>query len=333
LNLTFELEEAKWNVPVIFDNFVWFSDEELSAAVRQAIPDFDGTAPAAGDMVKAISATLQSLLREKKISGTIEYVSSFERNETAHVFSVKGIALPVCKVSFTGMSVVSEGDLEKKSKALLKMDFSRSFVADFARSNLVPIYRERGHLKAHFADAQARNDDAGCKNGVHVTLAVTEGISYKWNRVEWSGNSVLPSTVLESNLGMRSGELANGLKIDEGLKKISIAYGKKGYIAARLKPTPDFDDASAQVVYRFSITEGPQYHMGTLDFTGISESDANRLRKAWLLKAGDVYNASYLEDFLSVWLTATDSLVARLKNTSVQVDQQQMTVNVTFSFK
>jgi outer membrane protein assembly factor BamA len=44
MTVIFEFEEADWTVPVLFDNFVWFSADELTTAVRRDVPSFDGTA-------------------------------------------------------------------------------------------------------------------------------------------------------------------------------------------------------------------------------------------------------------------------------------------------
>ena len=35
---TFEIEEADWTIPVVFDNFVWFTDAEIIASVRETVP-------------------------------------------------------------------------------------------------------------------------------------------------------------------------------------------------------------------------------------------------------------------------------------------------------
>ena len=40
LDVTFDIEEPRWSMPVIFDNFVWLSDDELLAAVKQHVPTF-----------------------------------------------------------------------------------------------------------------------------------------------------------------------------------------------------------------------------------------------------------------------------------------------------
>src|ERR1039457_7717017 len=54
IHLTFEVSEST-GVPVIFDNFPWFRDEELAAALQHAVGYFDGTAPAQGAQLDAMS--------------------------------------------------------------------------------------------------------------------------------------------------------------------------------------------------------------------------------------------------------------------------------------
>lgn len=335
LTVTFALEEARWNVPVIFDNFVWFSDDELISAVRQAVPNFDGTAPTSGGTVEIITSVLERLLRDKQIEGHIEYLSTFERSgeNSAHVFAVKDLAIPICAVSFTGMAAISEADLLKKSKALIHADYSRSYVADFVQDNLVPVYRERGHLKVRFSEAQAKRESGDCKNGVHITLAVTEGAVYSWDKAEWNGNAAFTTPALEDLLSMRTGELANGLKMDDGIKAIKAAYGKKGYILSKFNLESSFDEANRRVVYRVTIAEGAQYHMGAVSFAGLSAGDATRLRKAWVLQENAIYNASYLDEYMRVWLPPEEPLRAKMQRVSLKPDHQRLTIDVAFSFK
>jgi outer membrane protein assembly factor BamA len=97
---------------------------------------------------------------------------------------------------------------------------------------------------------------------------------------------------------MKAGEVADGLKIDKGVKAVAKALGRKGYIAARIGSAPAFDDKNQRVAFKLDITEGPQYKMGELVLTGFSEGDAKTLRERWSLKAGDVFDATYAEEFL-----------------------------------
>lgn len=336
LTVTFNLEEGKSNAPIIFDNFVWFSDEELTRAVAEVIPNYDGTAPnAGGDVIAKITAALEKLLRTKNVAGRVEYNPSYEVSgkELGHVFAVRDVTIPVCSIKFTGTSAVSENDLIKNSKPLIKADYSRSFVADFVRDNLVPIYREHGHLRVQFSDPQAKPDDGTCKNGVQVTLSVNEGAAYSLDKTEWNGNSVLTTMQLDALMEVSAGDLANGLKIDKSFKSIQAAYGKKGYIKVKLSTMPNFDDAKKLVAYRVAFTEGGQYHMGNVSFTGLSDGDATRLRNAWKLREGDVFNLSYFDDYMRVWLPSEEPLRAKLQNLSIKPDTEHLTVDVAFKFK
>src|SRR6185369_14974922 len=55
VTITFKLEELKGQLsPVVFDNFIWFTDEELSAAIKREVPTFNGSAPDIGNTNDAI---------------------------------------------------------------------------------------------------------------------------------------------------------------------------------------------------------------------------------------------------------------------------------------
>ena len=49
--VNFELEDAA-AVPVMFENFPWFTDEELADEIRQGVPLFDGSAPRDGTLLE-----------------------------------------------------------------------------------------------------------------------------------------------------------------------------------------------------------------------------------------------------------------------------------------
>ena len=53
--LEFQLADAPL-VPVTFDNFPWFTDEEISAAIRQQLPFFDGSRSQDGALLDVIAA-------------------------------------------------------------------------------------------------------------------------------------------------------------------------------------------------------------------------------------------------------------------------------------
>lgn len=342
--LTFNVIEQTWAMPVAFDNFVWFTDEELREAVRRRVPAFDGTAPEAGNVTDQIRQALQDLLRERKIEGTVEYTLSADPSgrKVEHLFGVKGPGLRVCKIDYQGARAVSAETLVQKSGGIFDNDYSRAYVAGFVESNLLPLYRERGYLRAAFSAPKAKPEgSAECGNGLALSMYVDEGSIYVWDRAAWEGAQALTAQELDAALGMRSREVANAAKIEKGLAAVRRAYGRKGYLAARVRAAQEFDDAARRVVYHFQVSEGPQFRMGELTIKGLSEADANNVRGRWSLLHGDVYDEGYVEQFVkrNVQEFVREALKAGNRLPPFKVESraapnpEKQTVDVTLEFK
>ena len=295
VTITFQLEEVKGqSSPVVFDNFIWFSDEELAAAIKREVPSFNGSAPDIGNTNEAIKKALQNLLTERKLPGQVEY----NPTEHEHLFRVEGAPMKICTLHFPGAQTVPEEKLIEATRSAVDPEYSRQSAKTFPKYSLYPIYRELGHLRATFGAPIAKPETKpGCE-GVDLTIPVNEGARYSWAKAEWSGNQVLSSKELDDALGMKAGEVANGKKFDTGLKEVQKAYGKSGHIQTLMKPTPEFDDAATNVTFKIAVNEGPQYRMGTVEFKGFSAEDAATLGKKWALKSGEVYDQTYVSQFL-----------------------------------
>ena len=341
--LIFEVEEASRNLPVVFENFVWFREDEIARAIRQDVPFFDGTAPEAGTTTDKIAAVLQRLLSQKGISGRVEHMPYSGNGRQEILFTVEGVKIPVCSLHFQGAAAISEADLIKASQSLLKSDYSRKNAGVFADYTLFPLYRHLGHLRAQFQPPTAvvEESPSQCAGGVAVTIAVDEGVVYSWEAAEWSGNQALTNEDLAVALGMKAGEVADGLKIDKGLKDVRKAYGHRGYMAAGVKESVEFDDSTRRVSYRIGVTEGPRYFMGKLIITGLSPEDAEQLKAKWTLGSNAVFDESYIDDFRQTGLREfMNGLMQRSHSSSrakVEVetkpDALNHTVDVTISFK
>ena len=342
--VVFTVEEMAARAPVVFDNFVWFSDRELDEYLRQSITGYDGTAADAGTMTEKIARALGEMLLLKGIKGRVEYSPSADPSgrNPSHLFAVRGATgLRVCSVSFPGAAAVKEQVLVQQSGVLVANEYSRQAALAFAETNLLPLYRERGNLRAAFRTPQARPATEDDCLGVALSVPVDEGVAYVWEKSEWSGNEALPAAALDAALGMRPRELVNLSKIEKGLEAARKLYARKGHLAAKLQPTFVFDDAARSVTYRVGVVEGPQYRMGELFVTGLSEKDTNNLRGRWSLLPREVYDAEYLDGFLKKAVAeflrdpSTDAhALGKLKpETSVRADKDKLTVDVTIDFK
>ena len=342
--LTFEVIERKWTMPVSFDNFVWFTDDELLAAVRRKVPAFDGTAPEAGGVTEQIKQALEELLRERKIEGTVEYMMSADISgrKVEHLYSVKGAGLRVCKLNFAGARAVPEETLVTKSGGIFDNDYSRAYASGFVESSLLPLYHEKGYLRAAFSPPKVVPEASpDCGRGVAVTFTVDEGSIYVWDKAAWDGATGLTAQELDAALGMRNREVANAVKIANGLVRVRRAYGRKGYLGVRIKPEMEFDDSARSISYRFRVEEGAQYRMGELNITGLDEVAANNLRGRWRLLHREVYDEGYLDEFGKKAVPEFVRDAARAGNplpafkieSKVTPNHEKHTVDVTINFK
>lgn len=344
LTVTFTVEEATVRLPVVFDNFIWFTDDELIAGVRREVPAFDGTAPESGEMVEAVKRALMGMLRKKQIAGSVEFAPS--ANSAMKVdslrFTYAGDALNVCSLAFPGAAEIEESVLQRQSRIVLGKEYSRAYTLGVARETLGPLYRKRGMLRIAFPNAQGRpvGTSEQCPNGgVAVTVGVEEGFIYKFANIEWTGNNVLESPELNHAFDMHNGELADGLKLDAAFDAVRKAYGKKGYILAILKPEPEFDEEQKTVSYRTTVAEGDQFLMGNFTVNSLPPAETERLKAAWRLHPGDVYDATYMDEYKRA-VIGTDRdlqqfMLTRGLNTisySIKPDRDKHTVAVTISF-
>lgn len=302
MEVTFEIEEPDWAMPVVLDNFVWMSDEELLAAVRQRVPTFARTLPVNGEVTTFMTGVLQRILDDRKIRGRVEFAlhNELATGKSRYLFSVKDTGLAVCALRVPGAAAIPEAQLVEAAAELMRRDYSRLYLTELANGTLRTMYRQKGFWRAEFREpiATVGAPPAACA-GVSVTLPVDEGAAYAWDRADWIGATVLTAKEMDPLLGLKAGEVPDLTKIEDGLRRVRNAYRQRGFMLQRSSMLPKTDDATHRLTLAVTIDEGPQFRMGELTIAGMSDSDAEALRKKWRLKTGDVYDDAYAQQFRS----------------------------------
>jgi outer membrane protein assembly factor BamA len=296
-------------VPARFEDFVWFSDAELRQRIQQHAPLFDGELPLNGRLVDEVSDVLQAMLVEKSIPGHVEYLRVGKQDGPVEAISyhVNDVLIRVRNIEFTGADPVDLPALEAAGRRLPDREYARTRLNQLVQHQLLPVYYERGYLKAQFGEPQpkvvkepAAESEDGPRNQtvVDVTFAVTPGQQYKLKSLEWSANHVFSNETLQKMLRADVGQPANTIRLADNLKDIQKLYGSRGYVACTVKTQTAFDDAAGTVAIRIDLTEGDVYHMGELEFRGLDNSLMAKLRNAWKIRFADVYDTTYLSEYL-----------------------------------
>lgn len=324
-------QPAPATVPVVFDNFVWFSDEEILAALRKAVPSFDGTVSTAPGAAEAIARDLQALLRARRLPGAVEALpqGTLKTGVERYIVRVKDPSPTICALRIEGAAAIAEADLLARVP-LAGTDYSRSALRNVLQGVLTESYRQRGHWRASFGTPVAALDQTrGC---VSVRVAVTEGPAYTWERAEWTGNAAMSAPELDALLGIKSGEIAALSRLDDGLRRAQRAYGQRGYVLERATYTPRLDDLTRRAVFEIRVDEGPQFRMGTVEFPGLAPGDVAGLLQRWQLKPGEVFDASYPDRFMDDEIVPRIPRGARLPAIESRADEQKRVINVRYVF-
>ena len=249
------------------------------------------------------------MLVEKSIPGHVEYLRVGKPDGPVEAISyhLNDVLIRVRNIEFTGADPADLPALEAVGRRLPDREYSRTRLNLLVQHQLLPVYYERGYLKAQFGEPQpkvvkepAAETEDGPRNQtvVDVTFAVTPGQQYKLKGLEWSGNHVFPIETLQKMVRADLGQPANTVRLTDNLKDIQKLYGSRGYVVCAIKTQAAFDDAAGTVAFRIDIAEGDAYHMGELEFRGLDNSLMAKLRSAWKIRFGEVYDSTYLGEYI-----------------------------------
>jgi outer membrane protein assembly factor BamA len=303
LTVTFQLEEAP-RVPVYFDNIPWFSDGELAEAIRKKAPFFDGTLPEAGAAVDQATDAVKDLLASHQLNVTVEHelLPNPLAEGNVQEFHVEGAAFFIASVQFGDPSVSSSHVVQQQLADVQGKPYSRMTIDLFLSEQLRPFFLQQGYLRVKLGPPEVRltgNPNQKLPDQIPVFVPVAPGAIYHWKGAEWSGNSTLSSITLTNELGLKPGDVADGMQIEAGWDRAREEYGHRGYLDAKLDPVVSYDDQAHTVSYAVSVVEGSQYRYNTMVLTGLSLAAEGRVHQMWPTVTGAIFDKSLFEKFLT----------------------------------
>jgi len=335
-------------VPAQFDNFVWFTDNELRASLQRRVPLFKDLLPLSGNLMDRVSEALQSILSEKGLPGRVDYVREGQDESGGPLvgvaYRVEEVSIRIHDFEFPGASPEQSTLLKTAAHRAIGAKYERSAVTAVAKFDLLPVYLQRGYLKAAFGPSDARvvtqpspaADDQGpaelhSELEVDAIVPVVTGKVYVTSGVDWKGNSAITTSALAPLVQLPTGLPADAVRLPVDLEKMEKLYRSRGYMAVQIKANPEFDEKRSTVHYDLNVAEGDLYRMGELEITGLDTQAKAHMTEAWTLREGQPYNADYSVKFLS----ENRQLIPRGVQGTVQEtpDAKDKTVDVEIRFK
>jgi outer membrane protein insertion porin family len=341
--LTFHVEESP-RLPAYFDNIPWFSDGELGNAIRKKLPFFDGTLPAAGSVVEQAGDAVSEFLSTHGLRAAIEHqvLANPLGDGSVQAFQIQGAPLQIAKLEFGDPALASSRALQAHLPEIIGKPYSRLTIDLFLSEQVRPLYLQKGFLRAKLGPPEVRltgNPNQKLPEQIPVFVPVAPGPVYHWKAEQWSGNSALSTFTLSGVLGLKTGDVADGMAIEAAWDRVREEYGQRGYLDANVHPVASFDDQAHTVSYNVKLEEARQYRLGALILTGISVTGEHRLRETWPIPAGEVFDKLKYEEYLTNLQTHPERIFGDLPihydtvGHWLQTDAAKGTVDVLLDFK
>lgn len=345
--------EASKLVPASFDNFVWFSDADLNAAVRKSVPLFKGLLPVDGNLLDHVSEALQALLTEKQLPGRVSFMRENDGPNAALNainYRVEEVTVRIHSVEFPGASPEQAVWLAAAARRLSGAEYSRVALAAAVKFDLLPVYLQRGYLKAAFGQSDAHvlpstkadsADDASSplkptaapEIVVDAIESVTPGKVYLTSNIDLSGNASIGTKQLAALIHLPVGQPADAVELLRDLDGLNKLYRSRGYMACQIKFDAQLDDNMGTAHYSLAVAEGAQYKMGEVEILGLDTPTESRLQNAWKLHAGEPYNADYPAKFIEDTRQLVPPGVQWKVSVQETPDASDKTVEVEIRFK
>ncbi len=297
--LQFQVVDAP-AVPVFFDNFPWFTDEQLDAALRQSTPLYDGTAPLHGTLLDSMANSLGLFLVAHGYPGTVSHTLATRvfSDQEVQEFKVDNAGIDLSAVTFTDPLAQNDRGIRTRLTGLIGKPYSRTAIELFELEQVRPVYLAHAYDRVQFQPPKPQVD-ASDRSRVSVTVPIDPGPAYTWAGVTWTGATAISQAELNSMVKLVPGESANGMKIEATWQAVEDAFANLGYLDVTLTPTPRYDDATKHISYTVAINQGPQYRMGQLILSGLSVEGERRIRGAWQIQPGQIFDKGAYDEFLA----------------------------------
>lgn len=151
------------------------------------------------------------------------------------------------------------------------------------------VLRRDGYWKA-----KAVYSRADSPTGTIITINVLRGDRYRFDRLEITGNTVIPTEAIETMMDAQPDSVFDGSKIARGIAALRAAYLQRGYAAASVTAAaselpPSKPGGEPRVVERLTIDEGQLTQITDVVVTGAVALSRDEIASAMQLQRGGAF--------------------------------------------
>lgn len=234
----------------------------------------------------------------------INTVSDTTANEVKMVVNVdRGDKIKIDRITFNGNEKFTDKNLRKAMKNTKQKKFTRifkasKFVREKYKEDLVSVidkYKEKGYRDARIiSDSVVFNKE---KNNLSITINVEEGNKYYFGDIKFLGNSVYSDQLLNRLLGIKKGDVYNGVLLQKRIadktrpdgETIENLYQNNGYLFSNIDAV-EVRTANDTIDFEVRIMEGPVAYFNKITVVGNDRTNDEVIYRELRTKPGQKYS-------------------------------------------
>ena len=249
----------------------------------------------------------EGFLDTKVVLNTIK--DSVGTNSYKMVVNVdKGSRIKIKEIEFVGNEVYKGNKLRsqlKNTKVKNPVRFwkrSKFIDTDFKDdlSDLIDFYKEEGYRDARIlTDSLIRNEDNS--NTVDLQLEIEEGNKYYFGTIDFIGNTVYSNAILQQVLGLKKGDVYNGVLLKKRIadtskpdgNDITNLYQNNGYLFSNINAV-EVSAVEDTINFEIRITEGKLANFNKIVVEGNTKTNDHVIYRELRTKPGQLYSKDKL---------------------------------------
>ena len=254
------------------------------------------------------------------------------------------VRVRVIRVEFDSKDGVPTDVQEEISAELRSRIFERDANTDYlnelgtetAEVGVRGALQNHGYFRATAVAKLAALRSDGAEVSVAAAISAAPGPQY------WAGDIQIESTEggvplemsaedLRGLIPLQRGELFDVERVRAGLRNLTLAYGREGYVDMTAEPEFKIDEARETIDMVLKIDQQTQYRVGRIEFLGVNAVTQEKLAES-LPKPGQVFDGTRIEEFFKVNRAILPSDVSR-DDVNVRKDSKSKTVAILFDFR
>ena len=220
----------------------------------------------------------------------------------------KGSRIKIKEINFVGNEIFKSNKLRSKlkntkhktSKRIWKR--SKFIEKDFKEdlSSLINFYKEEGYRDARIlSDTLIRNEKGS--NTISLNLDVEEGSKYYFGEIDFIGNTVYSNNILQRVLGLKKGDVYNGVLLKKRIadnskpdgEDITNLYQNSGYLFSNVNAV-EVSATEDTINFEIRITEGKLANFNKISVEGNTKTNDHVIYRELRTKPGELYSKSKL---------------------------------------